>query len=101
MDTLEINLGDRVKDPITKFQGVVVCITYWIYGCIRIGVQQEKVDKDKKLPDISHFDYPQLKLIKKKIHDAIDPVPVSTQEAPRLRMTATGGPARESKGFQR
>ena len=51
----QINLGDRVKDRITGYQGIVVAITYWLNKCTRITVQSEKL-KDEKPVDSSTFD---------------------------------------------
>lgn len=30
-----IQLGDKVKDTITGFTGVAVCISKWLNGCVR------------------------------------------------------------------
>lgn len=35
-------LGDRVKDRITGFSGIVVGRTEWLSGCGRVGIQAEK-----------------------------------------------------------
>jgi hypothetical protein len=58
------NLGDRVKDIVTGFQGIIMARTSWLYGCDRYTVVPEKLDKDGKVQDGSSFDEPQLKLIK-------------------------------------
>lgn len=61
---MRINLGDRVKDPITGFSGVAVTRTEWLHGCFRVSVQPEKLDKDGKPPDNATFDEPQLVVLK-------------------------------------
>jgi hypothetical protein len=58
-----ICLGDKVKDSITGFQGIVVAITNWINGCTRCGVQSQNLD-EKGLPsEAQWFDEPQLCVI--------------------------------------
>lgn len=54
-----IKLGDKVKDPITKFEGVAVARTTYQYGCVRISVQGP-MNKDGTVPDWHYFDEPQL-----------------------------------------
>ena len=41
-----IELGDKVRDTLTGFEGIAVAKTYWLYGCVRIGVERAKLDKD-------------------------------------------------------
>ena len=43
----DIHLGDRVKDKLTGFSGVVVAITEWLNGCTRMAVQPEKLVEGK------------------------------------------------------
>lgn len=94
-----IGLGDRVKDPVTGFAGIVTCETKWLHGCIRLGVQPEKVGADKKVPETQYFDQSQLVLVKAGIHTpvivAVIPVP------PKTERRGPGGPSRESPGFKR
>lgn len=52
-------LGDRVKDSVSGFTGIVIARTSYINGCVRILVQPP-VDKDGKLPATEAFDEPQL-----------------------------------------
>lgn len=59
-----VNLGDKVKDPVTNLEGIVIGRTEFLYGCTRIGVQP-KISKDGKMPDAHWFDEPQLKVVKK------------------------------------
>jgi len=62
-----INLGDRVKDTITGFQGVAVGITVWLYGCKRIGIQGTEL-KDGKVLDPEWFDEQRLISLDDKTH---------------------------------
>lgn len=94
-----IELGDRVKDPITGFQGIAVVISTWINGCIRIAVQPETLDKENKVRDDRYFDQTQLVVLKKRVHA---PVALTVSEVPPPAQTrrSNGGPARESSNYR-
>lgn len=77
-------LGDRVQDPITKFEGICVSVIQYMQGCERIGVQCEKVDKDGKPHDWHHFDNVQLTILKRAVHSVFEPEKPVAQR--------TGGP---------
>ncbi len=76
-----INLGDKVKDSVTGFVGIVTARTEWLNGCIRLAVQGPL--KDGKVPDTEHFDETQLVLVKSKV-------------VPSL-VSRTGGPRPDEK----
>lgn len=61
----KINLGDKVKDSVTGFTGIVVGRTTWLHGCDRLIVQPEGINKEGKIYDNNSFDEPQLVLVKK------------------------------------
>lgn len=65
----KIKLGDKVKDSVTGFKGVAIGRTTWLYGCDRITVQPEGVNKEGKLYETQSFDEPQLILIGKKVKE--------------------------------
>ncbi len=54
-----INLGDKVKDSVSGFSGIVTCRHEYLNGCARLSVQPP-VNKDGTLPDERTFDEPQL-----------------------------------------
>jgi hypothetical protein len=58
----EIKLGDKVKDSITGFTGIVTARTEWLNGCDRLGVQSQELH-DGKPTDAQWFDVMQLELI--------------------------------------
>ena len=58
----QIALGDHVRDPITKFEGVVVSKTQFLHGCARCCVQGFELDKDGKEHNL-HFDEAQLQVV--------------------------------------
>lgn len=59
----QIHLGDRARDRISKFSGIVVAITEWLNGCRRITIQPEKLD-GKKVVENYTFDAEQVEVIK-------------------------------------
>jgi len=61
-----VKLGDKVRDPISGFEGVIVSTHHYQYGCTRMSVQPP-VDKDGKLPEIQSFDEPALELVKAQV----------------------------------
>lgn len=60
-----MKLGDKVTDSITGFTGIVVAITDWIHGCIRVTVQAQQLEDGKPVPT-QCFDEGQLVIVKKK-----------------------------------
>src|SRR4051812_12054611 len=94
-----IGLGDRVKDPITGFSGIITSISTFLHGCIRVGVAPEKLDKDGKPREDRYFDQSQLVLVKARVHA---PMVLAVTEAPKPETRrSNGGPAREGAGFRR
>jgi len=59
-----VRLGQEVKDPVTGYKGTVVGITEFLYGCRRVAVQA-KVKENGEIPDLEHFDEPQVVITKK------------------------------------
>jgi hypothetical protein len=84
-----IQLGDRVRDRISGFEGIVVGISEWLYGCRRPVVQPTTLT-DGKPTDSQSFDEPQLELIEKAV------IVVRVVNPPDVREAAlpekTGGP---------
>lgn len=60
-----VELGDKVRDPITGFKGTAVAVTQWLFGCRRISIQPEGLDKDGDMFAVQAFDEPQLKVTKR------------------------------------
>lgn len=58
----KIALGDIVRDRITGFEGVAVCLTFWLYNCVRVGVQPTKLHEGKTIA-IETFDEDSLKIV--------------------------------------
>lgn len=65
MSEEKIELGDKVKDLTTGFEGVATSRSEFLTGCTRVGVQPP-VDKDGKVPDAHWFDEPMLTIVEKE-----------------------------------
>jgi len=57
-----IQLGDGVQCKVTGFIGVVTGITYWLNGCVRVGVQGQST-KDGVPTEVQWIDDVQLKVV--------------------------------------
>ena len=80
-----IEPGDKVKDPITGFKGIVVACTDWLNGCVRITVQPQAMREGKPI-EPQTFDELQLRVVKKADHCTV---------------TATGGPRDDRTALKR
>ena len=78
-----IQPGDTVKDTVTGFTGVAICRTEWLNGCVRIGIQPQKL-KDGRPVESDTIDETQLELVK---------------AGPRHGPRATGGPTPSPKAW--
>jgi hypothetical protein len=63
------NLGDKVKDKITGYEGIITGITNWINGCTTCCVKSQDL-KDGLPKEGQWLDEPQLKLVKKSVVNA-------------------------------
>jgi hypothetical protein len=84
---MAVNLGDRVRDRITKLTGIVVGITYYLYGCTRVAIQPEE-GKDGKPAEWIRLDEPQVELIDAEV---IAPVSIISVQ-PRRSVVKPGKP---------
>jgi hypothetical protein len=75
-----VNLGDRAKDKISGFSGIVVARTEWLNGCVRITLQPEYL-KEGKIIENQSFD--------------IEQIEVTQPEAFFVQKRPTGGPHAE------
>ena len=59
--SFKFNVGERVKDLVTGYEGLISCRTEFLTGCNRYGVQSEVLSKDRERPqDPCYFDENQL-----------------------------------------
>lgn len=62
-----VRLGDRAKDRVTGFEGIVVGITDWLAGCRRVQLLSEQLHDGKPI-DVEHFDEPNLEILQSQVH---------------------------------
>lgn len=82
--------GDKVKDRVTGFTGIVIGITTWLNGCIRAGIQSEAF-RDGLPIDPYWVDVGQLEVLEQKVLEQggrvqpLDPPggPVSRKKMPK------------------
>lgn len=73
----DIKLGDKARDTISGFSGVVIAITEWLNGCRRITIAPTELKEGKRI-DSDTFDAEQVELL---------------QAAARKPATPSGGPS--------
>jgi len=61
--TFEYSLGDRVRDKLTGFEGVVLSRTDYMTGCFHYGVQPEMLTAEGKQPDWEWIDGTYLEIV--------------------------------------
>lgn len=78
-----IELGSKVRDSITSFEGTVTSRTEYLNGCVRYGVQSNNL-KDGKTIDPEWFDIQQLTVIEEPS--------LSCDDAENKETDSVGGP---------
>jgi hypothetical protein len=89
----EIELGDRVRDLITGYEGIAVAKTVFINGCVQFSVAKQLKKGEKLDPNVigePQIDSKSLKIVKKK---AVDLEPKVKKE----KKTFSGGATRITK----
>jgi hypothetical protein len=88
----KVELGDKVRDIASGFQGIAVAEHMYINGCRRISIQP-KVDKDGKMVEAYSFDEPQLEILEKgAVKPKRDEDTVQIKDAPVSPEKKPGGP---------
>ena len=64
-NTTKIQLGDRVKDMYTGFEGTAVGKSKWLYGCSRILVEPTELFEGK-VRESTWFDEQRVMLVSKQ-----------------------------------
>ena len=57
------DLGTRVRDAVTGYEGTLVAVTLWISGHARCAVQSGYLDGGKPIEEV-WFDAPRLEVVK-------------------------------------
>jgi hypothetical protein len=55
-------LGHKVRDRVTRFEGVVSSISFDLYGCVQ-AIVTPKIGKDGKQPESAWFDTKRLEVL--------------------------------------
>jgi hypothetical protein len=84
-------LGDRVRDPISGFQGIATVHSLWLSGCVRLGVSPETFEVGKPI-DERYFDQALLEVVDEAVFVAATPTPFIAAKPP-------GGPERERGNY--
>ncbi|KKM99870.1 hypothetical protein LCGC14_1143480 [marine sediment metagenome] len=74
-----ITNGDMARDTVSGFEGQVMCVSNWLYGCRRLTLYPTGLDEKGQPQNSYTFDEDQLELVK----------PIKTEGTP------TGGPQPE------
>lgn len=74
----KIGLGDKVKDRVTSFEGIVVETIEFIHGCTRLGIQSQKLNEKDMPLETCFFDEPQLELVQTNV------IPPATKSKSKL-----------------
>lgn len=87
-DVVKIELGSLAKDTVTGFEGIVVAQLTWLNGCVRFGLQPQKLHEGKPV-EMQYFDSQQILVLVRKSWQVED------QDArglsPKTILAATGG----------
>ena len=59
-------MGHEVQDKVSDFRGVVISISFDLYGCVQADVRPKKLDKEGRLTVGHWVDVARLKVLTKK-----------------------------------
>ncbi len=64
--TKKIEMGDKVKDLISGFEGIATGRSEWLYGCTRITVTPQDLHEGKPV-EAQWFDEEQLEVVARNV----------------------------------
>jgi hypothetical protein len=76
--------GNVVRDTISGYEGVVICRSEYLNGCVRLQVQAQRCTEDGKPVESIHVDEEQVIVLQDSVEADVF--------AGREQKTATGGP---------
>ena len=79
---MEIELGNKVRDKVTGFEGIATAKIEYINGCIQFCVKP-KVKEDGKMPDGEYIDVDELEIVDKGIIIEADSTGGPQRDCPR------------------
>jgi hypothetical protein len=86
---MTIKLGDKAKDTVSGFAGIVTGRFEYLNGCVRLQIEPDKLDKEGKRIEGCVFDIEQLALVK-----AAKPRAVTPSGGPRSDPAPRSAPSR-------
>lgn len=91
---MNAKLGDRVRDRINGFEGIVTGAATYLYGCVQVLVAPEKIASDGKIPESCWLDEDRVEVIAEAIHAPGPAAIVSSfgKQALEARAPRAGGP---------
>lgn len=63
---MHVSVGDKVQDSLTALVGIVTCRSEYLFGCVRVQVQPQALDKDGLPSAVQVFDEAQLTVLEKQ-----------------------------------
>ena len=66
MTETHYGIGDKLKDRVSGYEGIVMAVTYYSTGCIQYGVALDRTNKDGGLEDWQWFDQSRVELVTNK-----------------------------------
>lgn len=85
MSKTTVELGDRVRDRVSKFEGIATGRHQFLHGCLQFSVSSEDKKASDKEERVRSFDEPSLEIVKKAVHKQLEPQGPARQPS--------GGPA--------
>jgi hypothetical protein len=90
LEAVMVNLGDRVKDKINGFVGIVIGSASYLYGCEQILVAPEVLGEHGKRPDAEWIDEDRVEVVHRAVHSSPSTAPARaggplTSAAPPVR----------------
>jgi len=68
-----INLGDRVKDRISGYEGVAFAKIQYLAGCDQVGIKPQGQKPDGGTFDVLYFDAPFVEVTAKSVVQPVEP----------------------------
>lgn len=78
-----IELGDRVRDRLTGFEGIASGKAQYLTGCDRVGITPTTLKENGEVRETVWFDQPWVEVLEKKVVSPVEP-----------RAADAGGPGR-------
>jgi len=80
-----VELGDEVKDKVSGYKGVVICISRWINGCRRVTAQARELKDGAPVhtlcEDIEQWEVLKKSAVKVTPPRTNGPMPAATRQA--------------------